>query len=470
MEEAQAAFQQLHNRLASIEEAVHGAADGGASGVVTRLNLIEQLISAGGATRGDRNVRRSNLACSKGCSDIPIFGGEYEEYEDWQCKVRIFLNSECPLFAKFFTYLEGLDREVDEEDVREFGEGRDFEGNTADVVWMNQQLFNILAQKTKGNPFQTVKNMADDEGCSGAGAWVKLLRAYKGKNASRSQRLTERVHDIKRVTSYSEVLPRMEKWEAALKEHVKDTGREVADITMANCLRRLVPTDLYADLQKMSHIVLYSDIKRYIIDQVGLRICHDPRRQKLEHQGPVPMDTSLAETHYNEESGAAQDIEDPELNALKGKGKGFKGQCFHCGQYGHRLSECRKKDADMMKGKGKSKGFSKGKTHRNSSNSTVKAKVGTGANHGVNLGRVDQECTPWKSMGGHKAQAITQYCSSWTHYQLVRMNRPSTCNTCPHQLRTTWKRWQRRRRRRTRSWDAFRNAQQIQYLGHRVRA
>ena len=36
----------------------------------------------------------------------------------------------------------------------------------------------------------------------------------------------------------------MEKWEAALKEHVKDTGREVADIAMANYLRRLVPTDL----------------------------------------------------------------------------------------------------------------------------------------------------------------------------------------------------------------------------------
>ena len=470
MEEAQAAFQQLHNRLASIEEAVHGAADGGASGMVTRLNLIEQLISAGGATRGDRNVRRSNLACSKGCSDIPIFGGEYEEYEDWQYKVRIFLNSECPLFAKFFTYLEGLDREVDEEDVREFGEGRDFEGNTADVVWMNQQLFNILAQKTKGNPFQTVKNMADDEGCSGAGAWVKLLRAYKGKNASRSQRLTERVHDIKSVTSYSEVLPRMEKWEAALKEHVKDTGREVADITMANCLRRLVPTDLYADLQKMSHIVLYSDIKRYIIDQVGLRICHDPRRQKLEHQGPVPMDTSLAETHYNEESGVAQDIEDPELNALKGKGKGFKGQCFHCGQYGHRLSECRKKDTDMMKGKGKSKGFSKGKTPPQQQQQYGKGKGWYWSEPWSEPWKVDQECTPWKSMGGHKAQAITQYCSSWTHYQLVRMSRPSTCNTCPHQLRTTWKRWQRRRRRRTRSWDAFRNAEQIQYLGHRVRA
>ena len=69
----------------------------------------------------------------------------------------------------------------------------------------------------------------------GAGAWVKLLRAYRGKNGSRGQRLTERVHDIKRVSSYSEVLARMEMWEAALKEHVKDTGCEGADITMANC-------------------------------------------------------------------------------------------------------------------------------------------------------------------------------------------------------------------------------------------
>ena len=52
---------------------------------------------------------------------------------------------------------------------------------------------------------------------------------------------------------------RMEMWEAALKENVKDTGCDVAYTTMANCLRRLVPTNLSADLQKMSHIVRCSD-------------------------------------------------------------------------------------------------------------------------------------------------------------------------------------------------------------------
>ena len=44
---------------------------------------------------------------------------------------------------------------------------------------------------------------------------------------------------------------------------------------MANCLRRLVPTDLSADLQ---HIVRYSDVKKYVIDQVGLWLCYDQKR------------------------------------------------------------------------------------------------------------------------------------------------------------------------------------------------
>ena len=77
----------------------------------------------------------------------------------------------------------------------------------------------------------------------------------------------------------------MEMWEAALKEHVKDTGCEEADITMASCLGRWVSTDLSADLQKMSHIVRCSDVKRYIIDHVGLRLCYVEKRPKSDPNG-----------------------------------------------------------------------------------------------------------------------------------------------------------------------------------------
>ena len=104
--------------------------------------------------------------------------------------------------------------------------------------------------------------MSEEEGCCGAGAWFKLLRAYMGKKASRSQRLTDRVHDIKSVSSCSEVLARMEIWKAALKEHVKDAGCEVANVTVASGLRQLVPTDFSADLHENLHIVRYNDVKR----------------------------------------------------------------------------------------------------------------------------------------------------------------------------------------------------------------
>ena len=39
----------------------------------------------------------------------------------------------------------------------------------------------------------------------------------------------------------------------------------------------------------------------------------------------------------------------------------FKELCFLCGQYGHRVAECRKKDIEMMKVEGKKEGFGKGK-------------------------------------------------------------------------------------------------------------
>ena len=90
----------------------------------------------------------------------------------------------------------------------------------------------------------------------------------------------------------------LEIWEAALKEHFKDTGYDVTDITMANWLRRLVPTESPCRAEVVSHR-RYSDVKKYIIDQVGLRLCNDQKRQNCDPNGVKLVDTSLAE-HYNE--------------------------------------------------------------------------------------------------------------------------------------------------------------------------
>ena len=62
-----------------------------------------------------------------------------------------------------------------------------------------------------------------------------------------------------------------------MQEHENDTGLAVADITMASCLRKIVPDDVCEKLQKMSDKVLYSDVKKFIIDYVGLHTSHDAK-------------------------------------------------------------------------------------------------------------------------------------------------------------------------------------------------
>ena len=64
-----------------------------------------------------------------------------KKYEDRQFKVRLFLNSECSLFARFLPCLESVDREIDLEDIQDYATSDDFPGLPADVTWMNQQLF-----------------------------------------------------------------------------------------------------------------------------------------------------------------------------------------------------------------------------------------------------------------------------------------------------------------------------------------
>ena len=290
-EEAAAAFFELHSRLKSLEDTVQGSVESGTSGVLTRLTLIEELVSSSG-TLMDARHDSVVLLGRRLAGDFPHLGSKYEEYEDWQYKVRIFLNSECSQFARFLAFLEILDQEIDMEDFQ----------------------FSATPENLPGLP-------AD-------------------------------VH--------------LDEPEAPLKEHVMDTGCEVADITMANCLRRLVHPHLSADFQKMSHIVRCCDVEstsstKLVCDCVSTKSAQ--RVSQMVSNQWTRASLSIVMT-MRQERPMANDESD--LHALEGKGKskGFKGQCYHCGQCGHRVAECRKKDIDVMKAIGKTKGSAKERTHR----------------------------------------------------------------------------------------------------------
>ena len=52
------------------------------------------------------------------------------------------------------------------------------------------------------------------------------------------------------------------------------------------------------------------------------------------------MDSNLAEKYTEDEFGELREHVQFDLNAVKENGQGFKQQCFHCGQHGHRVARC----------------------------------------------------------------------------------------------------------------------------------
>ena len=68
--------------------------------------------------------------------------------------------------------------------------------------------------------------------CRGAAAWVKLVKAGKGRNANHALILTGKIHNPKRVDKYSEVLPVFDGWESHVKEFGRDTNAHVFAATV----------------------------------------------------------------------------------------------------------------------------------------------------------------------------------------------------------------------------------------------
>ena len=89
-----AAFHQLHTRLTVMEETLITSRERGTSGVMTRLQLIDNSLVGVELRTSDTNQVVSTWHAQRD------FDGEHDEYEDWPSKIhRIFWNSECPLFA-----------------------------------------------------------------------------------------------------------------------------------------------------------------------------------------------------------------------------------------------------------------------------------------------------------------------------------------------------------------------------------
>ena len=152
------------------------------------------------------------------------------------------------------------------------------------------------------------------------------------------------------------------------------TGLDVGNTLKLLNLNRILPVEIEEMLQTVE-ITDYTSAKEYAINQA---------RVLQKKKGNKTLQLDLNEDEEKAQKKKVQSEEAPpakdesytkdELLAWLGKGSGkggkggkgsegkgskgsFPGTVFYyCGAYGHRVSECRKKDAEM-KGKGKGQGF-----------------------------------------------------------------------------------------------------------------
>jgi len=275
--------------------------------------------------------------------------------------------------------------------VKVDGKTRKERNDEVDSDWMNHQLFQMLCLNLKGKALKSVQLLDDPEmtEVNGIIGWCKLAYDTSAMTSQRLQGLADQVYAPRRCKKYGDVLAAIEEWELVVKMFENtEKDMKLSEQTRIYSIRKIVPEELENDIIRSSTLTTFDAVRKYINEQVTVR------RDKKSASGPVSMDANLmqktlaamvenggegygddhevqgdrdygyeGEVSYaaEEEPKSAMDVLMSFVKGYKGggkdgksKGKGFDGNCHHCGIRGHRIADCWKK-TEEMKGKGKGK-------------------------------------------------------------------------------------------------------------------
>ena len=331
-----------------------------------RLKAVEAQIRNFSSKGSDEKLKP--MTARRAFSSIPKYGGSSKEYDSWKFQMAQFLAEDMD-FPGLLDYIEKLVEEPDDVTMQAYQQRT---GVAEDKLkWLTHQLFQVMSLNCVGDALSHVKSVKDDLQLRGVRVWWRLTQEWQCLSGQRLQGLVGRVFNPGQVKNIMEVTVAVERWEAWTKEYEESTGTKVPEVAKVYAIKQVMPAELQHDMQRLSsQIQTYKQARAYIMDQVLTR--RDPwfgDEKKTKSGGPVPMELdALQKSQINGEHvdamgstlqhsnvvGDEQSDDTAELNALR-KG-GFPGKCHHCGQFGHKISECRKKDEEVAKKGGKGKG------------------------------------------------------------------------------------------------------------------
>ena len=376
-------------------------------GMKEEIKFLKELLSTrmkdtsdNSSEENKKEKKERNLTEKKSFLSVPKYAGKHAEYEDWRFKAKLFLGEENG-YMEIIREVEKLKTLPSSQDIAKiFHEHIDVD---VDKEKMNKQIYQFLCYCVTDNALSVVKNLFDHDN-NGFLGWWKLGFECTALTVQKMQALTSAVFKPKRCRRYADVTAAVDEWELVIKKFEDAEETKVSSHMRMLGIKQIVPEELEKDIERSSTLGKYEDVKAYVMEQVTIR----KDRKNVESSGPVEMlnkivpkvlammgkeqDVSENMQHgqdHDYECGMCGEEEEREheeseesrltkmvFSMVKGgkggkgfKGKGqFQGECGYCGVYGHKLSECRKKDRDMQEirkgggkgGKGKDNWYGKG--------------------------------------------------------------------------------------------------------------
>ena len=274
-----------------------------------------------------------HLTRRKGFDGLSTYGGGVQ-WKDWRFSTVRWLSQEHKPFEELLQKIERLKKEPEEPadgTPLKLGE----EVMSVEQHWCCEELYALLSQKTKDGPKIIVRNLETLPVSRGARAWYRLVREAEGQIEARATELTEKLHDPNRKpVEAANLAAAVEQLESELREFQAITGKEPDEHAMVLALKRMLPKAIRDMLQTIEKDG-YKEGKEYALKQA--RALRNERAEGPTKAGTPPLNEL---DHLTVPEGLSPEEQEAFVFAKKGKGKGFKGECYNCGKSGHRAADC----------------------------------------------------------------------------------------------------------------------------------
>ena len=341
---------------------------------------IEQLSNAVNVLRTEATSSRTTgtgvkdksiVTSIRGFDKLKTYKGTVSEWKEWRFKLVTWLSQSSPSYETLIVKLDYCESEpIEPRDGLAMTAGTS--EITAEEEWCSEQLYQLLVQKCEGPALDIIRNQNTKGKARGLVAWYRTLREAEGQIPQKWSEITEKVFQPDRkAVAAKDVVSTLEAYESDIREYQILTGNRMDETMMVVNLKKMMPEAIRERLETLD-LQTYSEAKEYAIKQsrnlkkTSKSSTLDPLENEEETEDSRKKKTRFQEESQEEEEEDSYSRDDflawlgkgPGKGKAKGNGKGkngkggFQGTCHYCGVYGHRINECRKKDADM-KGKGK---------------------------------------------------------------------------------------------------------------------